>query len=65
MSGKNINFDNKKIKKAAFIKTKKEIKLKTLIVSRKEPYRNKNLLKTFIGYSDNDIYRPLCIGFHK
>ena len=33
----------------------------TLLVSKKESYGHKNLLKYFIGYNDNDIIRPLCI----
>ena len=31
------------------------------LVSKKEPYGNKNSFKYFIGYNDNDIIRPLCI----
>ena len=30
-------------------------------MSKKEPYGNKNSFKYFIGYSDNDVVRPLCI----
>ena len=54
MSEKNKNFDDKKIKKSTFCKNKR-------IYSTKEPYGNKNSLKYFIGYNDNDITRPLCI----
>ena len=66
MSGKNINFDNKKIKKSSFYKDKKinnieDIDVNNILVSKKEPYSNKNSLKYFIGYNDNDIIRPLCI----
>ena len=34
-----------------------------MLVPKKEPYGNKNLVKYFIGYNDNDndIIRPLCI----
>ena len=32
MSGKNINFGDRKIKKATFIKTKRQIRLKTLML---------------------------------
>ena len=32
-----------------------------ILVSKKESYGNKNSLKYFIGYNDNDIIRPLCI----
>ena len=66
MSGKNINFDDKKIKKSIFYKNKtinniEEIDINNILVSKKEPYGNKNLVKYFIGYNDNDIIRPLCI----
>ena len=66
MSGKNINFDYKKIKKSIFYKNKRiysthDIDVNNILVSKKEPYGNKNSLKYFIGYNDNDIIRPLCI----
>ena len=66
MSGKNINFDDKKIKKSIFYKNKtinniEEIDITNILVSKKEPYGNKNSVKYFIGYNDNDITRPLCI----
>ena len=66
MSGKNINFDEKKIKRSIFYKNKRiysteDIDVNNVLVSKKEPYGNKNYLKYFIGYSDNDIIRPLCI----
>ena len=32
-----------------------------ILVSKKESYGNKNSLKYFTGYNDNDIIRPLCI----
>ena len=66
MSGKNINFDDKKIKKSDFYKNKKikkinDINVNNILVSKKEPYSTKNSFKYFIGYNDNDIIRPLCI----
>ena len=66
MSGKNINFDDKKIKKLIFYKNKtinniEQIDINNLLASKKEPYCNKNSVKYFIGYNDNDIIRPLCI----
>ena len=66
MSGKNINFDDKKIKKSDFYKNKKinkidDINVNNILVSKKEPYGTKNSFKYFIGYNDNDIIRPLCI----
>ena len=38
-----------------------DIDVNNILVSKKEPYGNKNSLKYFIGYNDNDIIRPLCI----
>ena len=66
MSGKNINFNDKKIRKSAFYKNKninniEDIDVNNILVSKKESYGNKKLLKYFIGYNDNDIIRPLCI----
>ena len=66
MSGKNINFHDKKIKKSIFYKNKainniEDIDVNNILVSKKEPYGNKNSFKYFIGYNDNDVIRPLCI----
>ena len=66
MSGKNINFDDKKIKRSSFYKNKKvnnieDIDVNNILVSKKEPYGTKNSYKYFIGYNDNDNIRPLCI----
>ena len=66
MSGKSINFDNKKILKNDFYKNKKifnidDTDVNKILVSKKEPYGTKNALKYFIGYNDNDVIRPLCL----
>ena len=66
MSGKNINFDGKKIKKSTFYKNKtintiEKIDVNNILVSKKELYGNKNYVKYFIGYNGNYIIRPLCI----
>ena len=66
MSGKNINFDDKKTRKSIFCKKKtintiEDIDANNILVSKKEAYGDKNSFKYFIGYSDNDIIRPLCI----
>ena len=66
MSGKNINFNDKKIKKGIFCKNKainniEEIDGNNILVSKKEPCGNKNSFKYFIGYNDNYVIRPLCI----
>ena len=68
MSGKSINFDDKKINKSSFYKNKKLFSLNGIDVNKilvskkkKKPYGTKNSLKYFIGYNDGDIIRPLCI----
>ena len=66
MSGKSINFDDKKINKSNFYKNKKlfslnDIDVNKILVSKKESYGTKNSLKYFIGYNDGDVIRPLCI----
>ena len=63
MSGKNINFEDKKIKTSDFYKIKKVIKLDStdvnkILVSKEEPYGTKNSFKYFIGHNDNDVIRP-------
>ena len=66
MNTKNINFDDKKKKKENdFYKHKKafqinDIDVNKILVSKKEPYATKNVLKYFIGYND-DIIRPLFV----
>ena len=52
MSGKNINFDDKNIKKITFYKNKtinnmEDIDINNILVSKKEPYNTKNSLKYF------------------
>ena len=47
MSGKNTNFNDKKIKKSAFYKNQtinniEDIDVNNILVSKKEPYGNKN-----------------------
>ena len=65
MSGKNINFDDKKILKSDYYENKKiksidNIDVNKILVSRKESYGTKNSFKYFIGYNDN-VIRPLCV----
>ena len=66
MSGKSINFNDKKTEKRDFCKNKKifnidDIDVNKILVSKKEPYGTKNSFKYFIGYNDNDVIRPLCL----
>ena len=64
MSEKNINFEDKKIKKSVFYKNKKvfkvdEIHVDKILVSKKESYGTNKSIKYFIVYNDGAI-RPLC-----
>ena len=65
MNGKNINFDNKNIKKSDFYnKNKKifnidDIDVNKILVSKKEQYGKHNSFKYFIGY--DDVIRPLYL----
>ena len=62
MSGKNIIFDNKKINKSNFYKSKKhDIDANKILVSKKEPYGAKTSLKYFFGYNNDSVIRPSCI----
>ena len=66
MSEKNINFDDKNVRKSTFYKNKtihiiEDIDVNNILVSKKEPYSSTHSLKYFIVYNDNDIIRPLCI----
>ena len=68
MSGKNINFNDKKIKKSNFYKNKKinkidGINVNNILISKKESYRTKNSLKYFTGHNDNDIMYLMCKTF--
>ena len=63
MSGKNINLDDKKLRKSTFYKNKAinnidDINVNNILVSKKESYGNKSSVKYFIGYNVNDIIRP-------
>ena len=66
MNGKNINFNNKNIKKSNFYnKNKKifnidDIDVNKILVSKKEQYGKYNSFKYFIGYNDN-VIRPLYL----
>ena len=66
MSGKNLNFDDKKIKESKLYKNKKvflidDVDVNKMLVSKKEPYDSKNAFKYFIGHNDSDVIRPLCV----
>ena len=65
MDGKNINFNNKKIKKSDFYNKNKKIfniddvDVNKILVFKKEQYGKYNSSKNFIGYNDNDVITPL------
>ena len=66
MSGKSINFQDKKIHSSNFYKNKKlfmidDIDANKILVSKKGSYGTKNSSKNFIGYNDDDAIRPICI----
>ena len=63
MSGKSVNFDDKKNRKSEFYKNKKvneinNIDANKIFVSKEEPYGAKNSFKYFIGCNDNGVIRP-------
>ena len=63
MTGKNINFGDKKIKKRDFCKNKKTFNMddtdvNKISVSKEEPYGINKSAKYFIGYSDNGAISP-------
>ena len=66
VSGKNIIFDNGKIKKRNFYKNKKlskidDIDVSKILISDKEVHGKKISLKYLNGYNDDDVIRALCI----
>ena len=66
MSGKNINVNNKKIKKREIYKNRKvnsidDIDVNKILVSKREQCSTKNSFKYFVGYNDDDAIRPLCV----
>ena len=63
MSGKSIHFDDKKINKSNFYKSKKlfniyDLDVNEILVSKRESYDKKDSLKYSIGYNDSDVMRP-------
>ena len=67
LNRKNINFDNKNIKKSGFYnKNKKifnidDIDVNKILVSKKEQYDKYNSFKYFIGYNEDNVIRPLYL----
>ena len=62
MSGMSINFDDKKITIKKKLFNIHDLDVNKILVSKRESYGTKNLLKYFIGYNDDDdVIRPLFI----
>ena len=71
MSGKSINFDNKKNRKKWLLQKKKkkfniyDTDVNKILVSKIEPYGTNNALRYFVGYNDIDAIRPLYLRLSK
>ena len=66
MSGKSLNFGDKKIKKSIFYRNKKPFKIddidaNEILVSKKESNCAKKSFKYFTEHDDNDVIRQLCV----
>ena len=67
MSGLSIIFDDKKIKKNIFYRSRKpfdvsDIDVNRIVISKETVYGTKNSIKYFIGYFDeDDVIRPLLL----
>ena len=62
MSGKSINFDDEKINKSNFYKSKKLFNIHDLDV--KKILVSKNSLKYVIGYNNEDITMMMSLGHY-
>ena len=66
MNGKNMNFNDKKIKKSYFYNKNKKYLIQMILMliiyqSLKEQYGKHNSFKYFIGHDDKDVIRPLYL----
>ena len=67
MNGPSIIFDDKKIKKIIFYRSRRpfsvnNIDVNEILISKEVVYGTKNSLKYFIGYIDEDnVIKPLCL----
>ena len=68
MSGLSIIFNDKKIKKNIFYRSRKpfdvsDIDVNRIVISKEVVYGTKNSLKYFIGYfGEDDVIRPLLLA---
>ena len=71
MSISSINFNNRKNKKSDFYNKNKKIfnindaDINKILVSKKETHGKYNSFKYFIGYNDDDVFRPLYLFLPK
>ena len=71
MSISSINFNTKKNKKSDFYNKNKKIfnindsDINKILVSKKETHGKYNSFKYFIGYNDDDVFRPLYLFLPK
>ena len=69
MSQKTLKFNNIRLNKKEFHKSKKPIGLMSVIVDQIVVYdkfkHNKEGFKYFIGYQEGEIVKPLCIIYLK
>ena len=67
MNGPSINFDDRKIKKKVFYRSRKpfsmnDIDINKILISKEVVYGTENSLKYFNGYIDEDnVIKPLCL----
>ena len=67
MNGPSTNFDDRKIKKNIFYRSRKpfsvnDIDINKILISKEVVCGTKNSLKYFIGYIDeSNVIRPLCL----
>ena len=67
MGGLSIIFDDKKIKKSIFYRSRKpfdvsDIDVNRIVISKEVVYGTRNSMKYFIGYFDEDVViRPLLL----
>ena len=66
MSGSSVIFDDEKIKKNIFYRSRKpfdvsDFDVNKIVISKEVVYGTKNSLEYFIGYNDEEyVIRPLC-----
>ena len=66
MNGKNIDFNDKKIKRSSFYNNNKKYLIQMILMLikqslKKEQHDKYNSFKYFIGHNDNNVITPLCL----